>query len=207
MSANKKPLLTVFLLTYNHESYIRDTFESILIQKTKYPFVVKILEDCSTDKTLQICKEYKEKYPQLFTLINQPKNTKGEHCRLALENEIHTPYWCFIEGDDYYIGSSFFEDGLNFLEVNREYNLYCGDTIYDRGGGQIDIPLCKNAILLMKKLDTKFHFIIIHTCILVLEYIEISLILKILKITHLPMVRYICICYILIKAKAILTIK
>lgn len=135
MSASEKQevLLTVFLLTYNHESYIRDTFESILIQKTKYPFVVKVLEDCSTDNTLQICKEYKEKYPQLFTLINQPKNTKGEHCRLALENEIHTPYWCFIEGDDYYLSSSFFEYGLNFLEKNKEYNLYCGDTIYDRG--------------------------------------------------------------------------
>lgn len=133
MSEKQEVLLTIFLLTYNHESYIRDTFEGILIQKTKYPFVVKILEDCSTDDTLKICQEYVVKYPDIFILINQPTNTKGEHCRWAFENEIQTPYWCCIEGDDYYIDSKFFEKGLNFLEENKEYNMYCGDTIYDRG--------------------------------------------------------------------------
>lgn len=132
LMTSEKPLLTVFLLTYNHEDYICDTFESILMQKTKYPFIVKILEDCSTDETLRICKEYVSKYPQLFTLINQKQNTKCKHFRLAIESEIHTPYWCGIEGDDYYLSSNFFEKGLNFLEANGAYNMYCGDTILGR---------------------------------------------------------------------------
>ena len=125
-----QPLLTIFLLTYNHEPYIHDTFEGILIQKTKYPFVVKILEDCSTDNTLKICQEYTAKYPDIFILINQPKNTKGQHCRWALENEIKTPYWCIIEGDDYWINPYFIEKGLAFFELNTKYNLFCGNTLY-----------------------------------------------------------------------------
>lgn len=63
------PILTIFLLTYNHEKTVRETFQSILMQKTKYPFIVKILEDCSTDNTLKICQEYTAQYPDLFKLI------------------------------------------------------------------------------------------------------------------------------------------
>lgn len=58
---NHSPILTVFLLTYNYEETIRETFDGILKQKTQYPFIVKILEDCSTDKTLDICNEYIQK--------------------------------------------------------------------------------------------------------------------------------------------------
>lgn len=125
-----EPILTLFLLTYNHENSIRKTIESILAQKTKYPFIVKILEDCSTDKTLEICKEYVEKYPHLFKLIAQKVNTKGLHCRIAREKEVNTKYWCFIEGDDWYLNNLWIEKGVSFLEQNQDYNCYCGDVIY-----------------------------------------------------------------------------
>lgn len=122
-----EPLFTLFLLTYNHEDTIRDTFEGILRQKTKYKFVVKVLEDCSTDKTLDICKEYVEKYPELFTLIAQPTNTRCAHVRRAMVTEINTPYFAFIEGDDYHIDENFFETALAFLEQNPEYNMFAGN--------------------------------------------------------------------------------
>lgn len=127
---SNQPLLTIFLVTYNHERYIHDTLNGIIMQKTKYPFIVKILEDCSTDNTLKICQKYVAKYPNIFTLIAQQQNTKGEHCRLALENEIQTPYWCMIEGDDYYTNPHFIEKAISFLESNSDYNAYCGNTIW-----------------------------------------------------------------------------
>ena len=80
---NPKHKLTVFLIAYNHENTIRDTIESILTQKQncKHNFIVKILEDCSTDNTLKICQEYARKYPDLFELFAQPKNTHCEHIK------------------------------------------------------------------------------------------------------------------------------
>ena len=205
MSAKQnETLLTIFLLTYNHQDTIRDTFDGILKQRTKYPFVVKILEDCSTDGTLYICKEYRDKYPHIFTLINQPKNTKGLHCKVALENEINTPYWCIIEGDDYYTNPSFFEKSVNFLENNKEYNLYCGDTIY------YDITKnTKNTCIEEQRTsyDKIGHDIYITMCICtqVREYLEMFLILK--QTTMIWQARYICIFYGLIKVKAILNTK
>ena len=134
MISNKKNeyLCTIFLLTYNHETTIRKTIESILAQKTQYPFIVKILEDCSTDKTLNICKEYVEKYPDLFKLIAQPVNTNREHIKWAKENEINTKFWCLIEGDDWYLNESWIEKSLSYLNTNKDYNCYCGDVLFSK---------------------------------------------------------------------------
>ncbi len=125
---NQKHKLTVFLIAYNHENTIRDTIESILTQKQncKHNFIVKILEDCSTDNTLKICQEYARKYPDLFELFAQPKNTHCEHIKNALINNLDTQYWCFIEGDDYYTDSAFFDKAIDFFEKHPDYNLFAG---------------------------------------------------------------------------------
>ena len=139
-----EPILTVFLLTYNHEKTIRDTFRGILQQKTLYPFVVKILEDCSTDSTLKICQEYVREYPDLFQLIAQPKNTKGFHIRIALENEIKTPYFTFIEGDDYWINENHLQKAISFLESHRDYNLYASNVWHWSELSKVDSFECQN---------------------------------------------------------------
>lgn len=127
---SEKPILTIIVPTYNQENTLRNTLDSILKQDTKYPFIVKILEDCSTDSTLNICKEYVEKYPHIFTLKAQPKNTRCIHINKAMETEIQTPYFCFIEGDDYYINDKWIEKAVSFLESHKDYNTYCGEVLY-----------------------------------------------------------------------------
>lgn len=124
------PILTIFLLTYNHEKTVRETFQSILMQKTKYPFIVKILEDCSTDNTLKICQEYTAQYPDLFKLITQPVNTKGQHVRWAMNKEIQTPYFTIIEGDDYWINENHIEKVISFMEENHDYNMYATNVLH-----------------------------------------------------------------------------
>lgn len=124
------PILTIFLLTYNHEKTVRETFQSILMQKTKYPFIVKILEDCSTDNTLKICQEYTAQYPDLFKLIAQPVNTKGQHMRWAMNKEIQTPYFTVIEGDDYWINENHIEKVISFMEENHDYNMYATNVLH-----------------------------------------------------------------------------
>ena len=174
-----EPILTLFLLTYNQENSIRKTIESILAQKTKYPFIVKILEDCSTDKTLEICKEYVEKYPHLFKLIAQKVNTKGLHCRIAREKEVNTKYWCFIEGDDWYLNDLWIEKGVSFLEQNQDYNCYCGDVLYSNEAENTK-QSCVTEVQknLLKNLDTTYLLIIIFIFKLVQECIEMLLIFR-----------------------------
>ena len=62
-------LVSVNCITYNQEDYIRDTIESVLMQVTDFQYELLIGEDCSTDNTLQIVKEYAEKYPDKIRII------------------------------------------------------------------------------------------------------------------------------------------
>jgi len=45
------PKVSVMMITYNHEAYIAQAIESVLMQETTFPVELVIGEDCSTDRT------------------------------------------------------------------------------------------------------------------------------------------------------------
>ena len=45
------PLVTVLVTTYNQEKYIAQALDSVLAQKTDFPFEIYVSEDCGTDGT------------------------------------------------------------------------------------------------------------------------------------------------------------
>ena len=55
--SDKKPLVSVVSITYNHESYIRDCLEGFLKQETSFPLEIIIHDDASTDHTADILRE------------------------------------------------------------------------------------------------------------------------------------------------------
>lgn len=65
---NYKPLLSIHLLTYNHENYIEKCLDSIINQVTDYNFEIIIADDASSDNTPKILIDYKNKYPDLIDL-------------------------------------------------------------------------------------------------------------------------------------------
>jgi len=70
-------MLSVFCTTYNHEKYISQALDGILMQKTQYSFEVLIGEDASTDNTREILKSYEAKYPGRFTdFLSRPQYVK-----------------------------------------------------------------------------------------------------------------------------------
>lgn len=59
---DNQPTVSVVMATYNGEKYLREQLDSILAQT--YPIHELIIQDdCSTDYTPQICREYEAKYP------------------------------------------------------------------------------------------------------------------------------------------------
>jgi glycosyltransferase involved in cell wall biosynthesis len=65
----KKPVVSVLMATYNHEQYIADAIESVLMQKTSFDIELLIGEDESSDATRAICKRYAEEYPHIIRLF------------------------------------------------------------------------------------------------------------------------------------------
>lgn len=68
MKSKNEIMVTVCVVTYNQEKWIRQTLDSILAQETEYPFEVIIGEDHGTDGTRAICQEYVDKYANVTLL-------------------------------------------------------------------------------------------------------------------------------------------
>jgi glycosyltransferase involved in cell wall biosynthesis len=135
------PLVATSTLTYNHEPYIRDCLDGILMQKTTFPVRVVVFEDCSTDATREIVKEYQEKYPNLFVTVFAPHNTYGkperrEALKPYFEARAVAKYIALCEGDDYWTDPLKLQKQVEFLEVNHEYVLVHTNVsiLYERSG-------------------------------------------------------------------------
>ena len=50
-----EPLVSVSIIAYNQERYIEQALDSILAQKTNFPFEIVIGDDASKDRTRAIC--------------------------------------------------------------------------------------------------------------------------------------------------------
>lgn len=136
LTTTSKPLLTVIIFAYNHETTIALAIESVLKQTTEYPYEIWVCEDCSTDSTLEICKIYAEEYPDKIKLFAQEKNTfnlplKQNHIYKAF-SRIESKYFCYLDGDDYWCDESKVQIALDILENHPEYSTFAHDTMVVR---------------------------------------------------------------------------
>lgn len=110
--------VSVCMITYNHETYISDAIEGVLMQKTNFPIELIIGEDCSTDNTRNICIEYQQKYPDIIKLRLPEKNLG------VMPNFIETlsagsgKYIALCEGDDYWTDPLKLQKQVDFMEMN-----------------------------------------------------------------------------------------
>lgn len=117
------PKISIFMITYNHEKFIAHAIESVMMQKTSFPFELVIGEDCSTDNTRKICLEYKEKFPDKIKLLLPQKNLGvKENCKYVL-SQCDGDYVAWLEGDDYWTDKDKLQTQVEFLEKNNDYAL------------------------------------------------------------------------------------
>jgi glycosyltransferase involved in cell wall biosynthesis len=119
-----RPLVSVCIITYNHEKYIGQCLEGVLMQKTDFDFEIVIGEDCSSDNTGKVIMEFEARYPDIIKPIYQEKNVGGarngyEFCYPRLAGK----YIAICEGDDYWTDPCKLQKQVNFLEANPDYAL------------------------------------------------------------------------------------
>lgn len=100
----KNPIVSVLMITYNHEPYIRQAIEGVIMQQTDFEFELIIGEDCSQDKTREICFEYQNKYPDKIRVLWWHENVSklgGNGRRITAR--CRGEFIAYCEGDDYWI--------------------------------------------------------------------------------------------------------
>ncbi len=127
MKQEQPILVAIHCLVYNHEPYLRDCFEGFVMQKTNFRFVAIVHDDCSTDKSADIIREYETKYPDIFRPIyeieNQWSKSDGSLDRIMSEaiNATGAKYIALCEGDDYWIDPYKLQKQVDFLESHSDY--------------------------------------------------------------------------------------
>lgn len=119
-------LVSICCITYNHEKFIKYALEGFLMQKTNFQVEFLINDDCSTDATSEILKEYEQKYPGFFNITFQSENqfSKGlKPFSQLLFPKVKGKYIALCEGDDYWTDPYKLQKQVNFLEQNTDYSM------------------------------------------------------------------------------------
>lgn len=117
------PIVSVLAMTYNHELYIAQALEGILMQKTNFDFDIVVGEDCSTDNTRKIVLEYADKYPGKFKLLLHEHNIGAIANQIAVIKSCTGKYIAICEGDDYWTDPLKLQKQVDFLEANNDYSM------------------------------------------------------------------------------------
>lgn len=135
-----KPAVSITCIAYNHEPFIEDALEGILIQETDFPFEILIHDDASTDRTADIIREYEEKYPNLIKPIYQTENqfSQGRKPSMIVFPLCQGKYIAYCEADDYWIDPKKLQIQVDFLEANPDYVISGHDAfIIDENGNYV----------------------------------------------------------------------
>lgn len=111
-------ILTVVIPVYNTEQYLRKCFDSLIVNAIDKIEVVVVI-DGSPDRSIDIAKQYRDKYPQTFTIINKENGGHGSCCNIGLK-VAKGKYIRFLDSDDWFDGNDFpkFLDLLSSIDVD-----------------------------------------------------------------------------------------
>lgn len=115
------PIITVSVITYNSSRYVIETLESVRLQT--YPYLIlQICDDCSTDKTIDVCREWigqnKDRFIETNIIVSK-KNTGVSANSNRSWDACKTDYIKSIAGDDLLL-SNCIEDNVNYVLEHPE---------------------------------------------------------------------------------------
>lgn len=115
--------VNVLLVTYKQENYIKQTVESILMQKTDFEFNVIVADDCSPDATEQVierCAQYSK-----INFVFLPKTTNLGFVKNYQRGyaACDAQYIALMEGDDYWTSPDHLQRHVDFLDTHPDFSM------------------------------------------------------------------------------------
>ena len=127
-------LITCVLPTYNGEKYIRESIDSVLAQ-TYENWELIIVNDASTDGTLEIVKEYVNRDKRIFIISNETNQKLPKSLNIGFA-KAKGEYYTWTSDDNAYKPQAF-EKMLNVLKTNPNFDMVHCDMDYIDENGKI----------------------------------------------------------------------
>ena len=113
-------LVTVTCIAYNHEATIAQALDGFVMQQADFPFQVLVGDDCSTDGTAAIVREYAERHPDIIKPVIREHNLGAQRNLIDLCERAGSTYIAFCEGDDYWTDPLKLQKQVDYMEAHPE---------------------------------------------------------------------------------------
>jgi len=157
--------VSVCMITYNHEKYLKQTIESVLMQKTNFDFELVIGNDNSPDKTTSIIEEFINSHPnghRIKFLNNEVNIGMMPNLYNTLQN-CTGEYVALCDGDDYWTDENKLQKQIDILDKNATIALCFHPVNIDNNGTILKDTITKKVATTTTIYDlVKGNYI--HTC-------------------------------------------
>lgn len=117
--------ISVIMVAYNGEAYIRQALDSILGQQFNGSFEILVADDKSTDNTAKIIKEYAENYPSIVIPTYREKNLGFSDNIYDVMIHAQGKYLAICDNDDYWIDSMKLQKQFDYMEQTKDCGFIC----------------------------------------------------------------------------------
>jgi glycosyltransferase involved in cell wall biosynthesis len=116
MSEDLRSVVTIGIPVYNEQKHLAKSVESAINQTYK-EILILVSDNCSTDSSFKIAKEYEERDSRI-KVYKQPKNIGTANFEFLLK-KAETEYFCFLGGHDI-LKENFIEEALKIFNLNSK---------------------------------------------------------------------------------------
>lgn len=118
--------VSVLCFTYNHKEYIKKALDSFLMQKTNFDYEILVHDDCSTDGTIEILKEYESKFDKIKVIYEEVNIYRKKNRReydAMLYSVSSGEYHALCEGDDYWVDDCKLQKQADIMDSHPDCSL------------------------------------------------------------------------------------
>jgi glycosyltransferase involved in cell wall biosynthesis len=135
-----EPKVSVCFITYNHEPYVRSALESVLAQRTAFPYEIVVGDDCSTDATVDIIEKYRSQRPETIRILPTDRNVGVTANFARTITACRGQYVAILEGDDLWTDPEKLAIQVDYLDRHPE-SVMCFHpvTTIDEGGENVSM--------------------------------------------------------------------
>ncbi|MGE5471037.1 MAG: glycosyltransferase family 2 protein [Bacteroidota bacterium] len=125
----ENPKVSVCVVTYNQEKFIRECLQSIVDQETNFDFEVIVGDDCSTDETQNIIREFEERYQGIIRPVFRDVNIGPTANYFSVHNQARGQYVAHIDGDDL-MRPGKLQKQASFLDEHPDFSMATHNMVY-----------------------------------------------------------------------------
>lgn len=109
---------SIIIPNYNNGKWLKKCIDSVLNQTYRLFFLI-IIDDCSTDNSIDIINSYNDDRITLFTPEHKLYNGGARNIGIRYAQQVNTAYTLFLDSDDWFTSNTILEDINNILEVEH----------------------------------------------------------------------------------------